>query len=231
MGYIKTEQERQTAIIRVKQLADNLNMLRSDVGGIGLSDEGINVAALKAMQNIDRFGFIDSHEFAKLVDSVKSEDIKYRTDMPHAGDQQLSWLTSIQSYRDASSEQIRKYLQPAAMGEMTRDASGKTLKERFDERVSWLHSNRVHAPKQQETVQPAAKPLTEREQLVAKAKADVVAIRAEIDGLQPHYSSYVQNQKTRLHKLLNELIGDHRGINEIKKVMARELRDRDNPIR
>src|SRR5258708_14702476 len=102
---------------------------------------------------------------------------------------------------------LRRYAQPAAQGETTRDSSGKTLYERYCERVLWLGQNNVH--RAQEPVKTEAeKPLSEAEKKAAAAKAVVDGLRVEIDAATKGYSQYAKNQNARLHKKLNEVLAD-----------------------
>jgi hypothetical protein len=195
-------------------------------GRYNLSDADQGVLMIRGMDHIQRGVPFNVEAVTAIVDAFPTST----NSMPHATDKQLDWLLSIEDYVEADREKIRRYLQPAALGEMTRDASGRSLKERFDDRVQWLQANKVRRAKEQVTAAPT-KPLTEREKLVAKANADVAAIRAEIDSIPNGYRAFVVKQKERLHRILNEMLAERKTIGEIKIVMERELREKDSPIR
>jgi hypothetical protein len=235
MGYI-TEQNKKAVEDHIVSLMMDLKTMRN---GLGLNADGINWVGGAALDHFGQFGKVDLRRVIELADEARRY-ATFRDDYPHPGDKHLAWLQSVEDIREASVEKMRRFTQEAAKAEQTRDASGKTLYERYCARVLWLGENNVHrAPEPVQEIRP----LTEKEKQAAAVKTDLDAIRAEIDAI-PGYSPYADSQRKRLHKRLNELLADRSfkfydrysqetftGLEAIKRQMAVEQRDKDNPIR
>ena len=146
---------------------------------------------------------------------------------PHASDKSLAWLTCIEDYVDAPKEKIARFCQPAARGETTRDASGLTLGQRFDERVTWLQSRKVHRPKKEE--QPD-KVLTPKERLAVESNEKWIALNNRINafGGNRGYLKSVTTFRERLHRDLRSLIDEGKPFAECEAYIAREIKTRED---
>jgi hypothetical protein len=236
MGFLN-DQNKKAVEDHIFGLLKDLKAMRD---GLGLNKDGINWLGDAATAHFDQFGAIDLRRVIELAAEARGYAV-LRDDYPHPNDKNLSWLQSVEDIREASVDVMRRYSQPAAKGEMTRDSSGKTLNQRFNDRVLWLGQNNVHRAQEPVTTE-AVKPLTEQEKKAAADKANIDAIRKEIDDT-PSHSKYADSQRKRLHARLNELLADRNfkyrnrytqeiltGLDAVKAEMRRELADKDNPI-
>ncbi len=241
MDYL-TEANEQAVEKHVIELCLNLKALRD--GSLGLGKAGIDVFWDYARGHFNQFGSIDLRRVIELVDYVKSAHPVYRDDFPHGSDKNLAWLQSVEDIHEASAEKHRRFVQGAAKGESTRDDSGFTLYERYNRRIIWLQQNNVRRP--EEAPAPPPKELTEKEKAAAAVKADVDAIRSDIDVATKGHSQYAKNQNARLHKRFDELLSDvphakffdRYGSQEwitgwpaVQRIIREEIRDANNPIR
>lgn len=146
---------------------------------------------------------------------------------PHASDKSLAWLNYIDDYVDAPKEKIARFCQPAARGEMTKDASGLTLGQRFDERVTWLQSRKVHRPKKEEQPEKA---LTPKERLAVESNEKWIALNNRINafGGNRGYLKSVTTFRERLHRDLRSLIDEGKPFAECEAYIAREIKTRED---
>ena len=128
---------------------------------------------------------------------------------------------------DAPKEKIARFCQPAARGETTRDASGLTLGQRFDERVTWLQSRKVHRPKKEE--QPD-KVLTPKERLKSESYEQWKSLNNRINGFMANrsYISWVEKFKSRLHSDLKTMIDEGKPFAECAAYVEKEIRTRED---
>jgi hypothetical protein len=145
---------------------------------------------------------------------------KTQDEMPHKDDPQLRWLDSVDAYKEASSDKIRKFLQPAASGEMTRDASKKTLKERFDERVTFLQQRNVRRAETRST-QPTPRVESKGQQMHRE-------ILKSIDNLGPDHRNLILKTKERMRRQVSEMIQNKKSLEEITRFINSEIKDFQN---
>src|SRR5258708_31761154 len=138
MGFLN-DQNKKAVEDRIFGLLKDLKAMRN---GLGLNKDGINWLGDAALAHFDQFGAIDFRSVIELADEARGY-AALRDDYPHPNDKNLAWLQSVEDIREASVDILRRYTQPAAKGEMTRDSSGKTLYERYCARVLWLRQNHV----------------------------------------------------------------------------------------
>src|SRR5260221_2446807 len=144
MGYLNAENQKQVITHIVKLMKDVKLIRQSD--NIGVNVNGENELAVRSLAHFDVDGKIDVHDLADVIKTIRTDNPKFRDDYPHFDDKQLRWLDSIDAYTEASSDVIRRYMQPAAID------SG--LKKRFDERVTFLRNNNIRRPKVEATTEP-----------------------------------------------------------------------------
>ncbi len=150
---------------------------------------------------------------------------------PHSGDVSLAWLKSIDDYLDdtpAIREKIANFCQPAARGEMTRDASGKTLSERFSDRVTWLKNNNVRRPKVEKVVD--ANPLTEEQKRLNGVQSRLAALADRINRvvLDNPYSKKTFAFRASLHKKVDEMSKDRCTIGQVEAVIKAEIAQQES---
>ena len=229
-------QNQQQVIAHIVKLTKDLRLLRQS-DNIGVNMDGENELALRALTHFDVSGKFDVHDLADIVQQIRTDYPTYRDDFPHFDDQQLKWLDSLDAINEASSEKIKRFMQPTAID------SG--LYQRFNDRVGWLKENNVRRPKV-DAVQEAAKPLTPKEQAAAKVKAEIDAIKTEIDAATKGYTNWAIRQREKLHARFAELLADMprakffdrygsqewlTGWPAVQRIIREEIRDKDSPIR
>lgn len=184
--------------------------------------------------------------------------LKYATSAPHVPTaalappaNQMPWIdepllksiTSMAAVRELTSTQLKML-----SSSWPWDANGKAIvpiSKKFEERVAWLKLNPNAAPQAPEpNVQPDNSP-------AGKARARVDAIRKQIEeattGGKYGYGERARMQHARLNRVLEEILRDPsrqvfrdrsrggievlKGIDAVERIMEREIRDADNPIR
>jgi|SRR5215469_2938550 len=130
--------------------------------------------------------------------------------LPHANDPSLKWLKSVEDYLEVEPEKVRRFTQAAAFAPSSKGASGKTLNERFNERVQFLQKHKIRRPEEA--------PKTPAQELQEKASAELQGYidecRSIIDGLRPQDFRSVGSRDgqmglwakgtTKLNNLLND---------------------------
>ena len=228
MGYITNQAEYERAITFVTNQARTLDAARQ--GGLGLNDEGLKELLKRGVAYIDGHREMNVTILVAILDQLKAEQPLLRDDFPHANDSSLDWIKSIADYKEASAERIKFYLRSESNSDRTKDASGKTLYQRFQERLAWLQINKIHRVKNDQPAEPvAAAPLTPEQQAQADARKRLDAVYAKIDKSGGHdWQQRTIQFRLWLKNKVAELLKEKRGIAFIEKHIDEAIRTQEN---
>lgn len=227
MGFLNAGNQ-EPVIAHLVKLIKDLKLLRQ-TDNIGVNDGGERELATRALEFFDTYGKIDVHDLAEVINKIRDEHPTYRDDFPHASDSSLDWIKSIEDYKQASAERIKFYLRGESNSANTKDASGKTLYQRFQNRLAWLQTNKIHRVKNEQPAEPAAPVLTPEQQAQADARKRLDAVYAKIDkaGGEDWQVATIRFRAWLKNKV-QELIREKRGIGFIERHIDEAIRTQEN---
>src|SRR5882762_3724366 len=227
MGHITNQAEYKYAVTFVTNQARTLDAARQ--GGLGLNDEGMKELLVRGVAYIDAHKEMNATILVWLLEQLKTEQPLLRDDFPHASDSSLDWIKTIDDYKEASSERIKFYLRGESNSVNTKDASGKTLYQRFQERLAWVQTNKIRRVKNDQPTEPVAPVvLTPEQQAQADARKRLDAVYAKIDKSGGHdWQQKTIQFRLWLKNKVKELIREKRGIGFIEKHIDEAIREQE----
>ncbi len=209
------DQNRKAVEEHIFNLMEDVKRMR---GTLALNKKGIEWVGGAAYAHYNQFGKIDWKRVAELVDEAQSY-APLRLDYPHPDCAQLAWLTSVDDYADATSEVIRRYMQPVAID------SG--LKHKFDDRVTYLRNNKIRRPKVEAAPEPPQ--LTPAQKVEAEVKARIQAMADRINSsVGKGWNTRTAQFRKRLLGEANELLTGGQNLAYVEKYVAERIRDHEN---
>lgn len=223
--YLESNEQRLAAIDHIKGIADlfeegrggslktvaHINEIMTLLGPrcmTFMNENGIDSLTLKVFANL-------YNEIETTVNRVHAESTESEDAAPWPDEPRLRKVNSLAAISSLTTEDIKVFLQPAAMQEY--DSQGNkivSLKQKFDQRVQWLQAHPDVVLETKAPTKSVPEGFVEVKSTKRSEEPRIAAIRQQIDDATSKFgwSKAVQSRNKRLNATLNHLL-DHPGSN------------------